>query len=108
MEGERIVSEIKKADDNPEERDIYERIFAEVRNPSDVRGAIARAVRQLREAMEKEDNCAVTAAHVRISASTERRIMWLRTVWLRAAPPCRSPCCARPLAVWNKASVRTR
>ncbi len=30
-----------------------------------LRIAIARAVRQLREAMEKEDNCAVTAAHVR-------------------------------------------
>jgi hypothetical protein len=75
MGGERIVSEMKKADDNPEERDVYERIFAPVRNPSDLRGAIARAVRQLREAMEKEDNCAVTAAHVRISASTGRRIM---------------------------------
>ena len=34
-------------------------------SPSDLRRAIARAVRQLREAMEKEDNCAVTAAHVR-------------------------------------------
>ena len=49
----------------PEERDVYERIFAEARNVSDLRRAIARAVRQLREAMEKEDNCAVTAAHLR-------------------------------------------
>jgi hypothetical protein len=50
---------------NPEERNMYERIFAEVRNVSDLQCAIARAVRQLREAMEKEDNCAVTAAHLR-------------------------------------------
>jgi hypothetical protein len=50
---------------NPEEREVYERIFAEVKDPSDLRHAIARAARQLREAMEKEDNCAVTAAHVR-------------------------------------------
>jgi hypothetical protein len=50
---------------NPEEQDMYERIFAEVTSVSDLRCAIARAVRQLREAMEKEDNCAVAAAHVR-------------------------------------------
>jgi hypothetical protein len=51
-----------------EERDVYDGIFGEVRDASDLsalRRAIARAVRQLREAMEKEDNCAVTAAHVR-------------------------------------------
>jgi hypothetical protein len=59
------VSEMKKPGGSPEERDIYERIFAGVSNPSDLRQAIARAVRQLREAMEREDNCAVTAAHVR-------------------------------------------
>ena len=45
--------------------DVYEQIFSGVRTPSDLQFAIARAVRQLREAMEKEDNCAVTAAHVR-------------------------------------------
>ena len=45
--------------------EVYEQIFSEVRNASDLPHAIARAVRQLREAMEKEDNCAVTAAHVR-------------------------------------------
>jgi hypothetical protein len=44
---------------------VYEEIFAEVQDGGDVRHAIARAVRQLRAAMEKEDNCAVTAAHVR-------------------------------------------
>jgi hypothetical protein len=60
--GKRIVRE---ADDNAEERGAYEQIFAEVRNLSDLRHAIARAVRQLREAMEKEDNRAVTAAHIR-------------------------------------------
>jgi hypothetical protein len=59
------VSETRKADGNPEQREVYDTIFAEVRGPSDLRRAIARAVRQLREAMEKEDNCAVTAAHVR-------------------------------------------
>jgi hypothetical protein len=45
--------------------DVYEQIFAGVRSSSELAQAIARAVRQLREAMEKEDNCAVTAAHVR-------------------------------------------
>jgi hypothetical protein len=45
--------------------DVYQEIFAGVSSRSDVAHAIARAVRQLREAMEKEDNCAVTAAHVR-------------------------------------------
>jgi hypothetical protein len=59
------VREMKKANGNPVEQDNYERIFAEVRNPSDLRQAIARAVRQLREALEREDNCAVTAAHIR-------------------------------------------
>jgi hypothetical protein len=47
------------------ESNVYEQIFAGVRNSSELAQAIARAVRQLREAMEKEDNCAVTAAHVR-------------------------------------------
>lgn len=48
-----------------ESTDVYQEIFAGVRSRSDLAHAIARAVRQLREAMEKEDNCAVTAAHVR-------------------------------------------
>ena len=69
MGGKCVVSEIDM--DNAEERDVYGRIFAEVRNPSDVRGAIARAVRQLRAAMEKEDNCAVAAAHVRSLADID-------------------------------------
>ena len=45
--------------------EVYAEIFAGVTNPCELRQAIARAVRQLREAMEKEDNRAVTAAHVR-------------------------------------------
>ena len=45
--------------------EVYQEIFAGVSNQSDRAQAIARAVRQLRAAMEKEDNCAVTAAHVR-------------------------------------------
>jgi hypothetical protein len=56
------VSERKAEEASTE---IYDQIFAGVRNTSDLPFAIARAVRQLREAMEKEDNCAVTAAHVR-------------------------------------------
>src|SRR5882757_6411861 len=55
--GERMVSESSA--------DVYQEIFAGVSSRSDLAHAIARAVRQLREAMEKEDNCAVTAAHVR-------------------------------------------
>jgi hypothetical protein len=39
--------------------DVYQQIFAGVSSRSDLAHAIARAVRQLREAMEKEDNCAV-------------------------------------------------
>jgi hypothetical protein len=50
---------------NREGHDMYEQIFAGVRTTSDLQCAIARAVRQLREAMEKEDNCAVTGAHLR-------------------------------------------
>jgi hypothetical protein len=45
--------------------EVYEQIFAGIRDSRDLAQAIARAVRELREAMEKEDNSAVTAAHVR-------------------------------------------
>jgi hypothetical protein len=99
------VSEMKKADDNPEERDIYERIFAQVRNPSDVRGAIARAVRQLREAMEKEDNCAVTAAHVRNLADIDPAA--LAAAYAMAEKSCTywpSPGQIRELAGWSEES----
>jgi len=100
------VSEIKKADDNPEERDIYERIFTQVRNPSDVRGAIARAVRQLREAMEKEDNCAVTAAHVRNLADIDPEA--LARAYAMAEKTCTywpSPGQIRELAGWSEESM---
>jgi hypothetical protein len=50
---------------NDSSTNVYEQIFAGVGSKSELAQAIARAVRQLREAMEKEDNCAVTAAHVR-------------------------------------------
>jgi hypothetical protein len=43
----------------------YDEIFAGVKSVADLEHAIARAVRHLREAMEKEDNRAVTAAHMR-------------------------------------------
>ena len=43
----------------------YEAIFADVRDVDDLRRAIAHAVRTLRSAMDKEDNRAVTSAHVR-------------------------------------------
>jgi hypothetical protein len=54
---------------------IYQQIFAGVRNAEDLRHAIARAVRQLREAMEKEDNAAVTAAHVRSLAELDPAVL---------------------------------
>jgi hypothetical protein len=44
---------------------VYSQIFDGVQSEAEVRQAIARAVRVLREAMEKDDNCAVTAAHMR-------------------------------------------
>jgi hypothetical protein len=50
---------------NESSAEVYQEIFARVNSRSDRAHAIARAVRQLREAMEKEDNYAVTAAHVR-------------------------------------------
>jgi hypothetical protein len=50
---------------NDSSGEVYEQIFADVGSSSELAHAIARAVRQLREAMEREDNAAVTAAHVR-------------------------------------------
>jgi hypothetical protein len=45
--------------------DGYRHLFLGINNAEDMRHAIARAVRTLREAMEKEDNRAVTEAYVR-------------------------------------------
>lgn len=44
---------------------VYSELFCGVESQAQVKQAIARAVRVLRVAMEKEDNSAVTAAHVR-------------------------------------------
>ena len=91
--------------DDAEERDIYERIFAEVRNRSEVRGAIARAVRQLRAAMEKEDNCAVAAAHVRSLADIDPAA--LAAAYAMAEKTCTywpSPGQIRELAGWSEES----
>jgi hypothetical protein len=103
MGGKCVVSEIDM--DNAEERDVYGRIFAEVRNPSDVRGAIARAVRQLRAAMEKEDNCAVAAAHVRSLADIDPAA--LAVAYAMAEKTCTywpSPGQIRELAGWSEES----
>ena len=97
------MSEIQT--DNGEERDIYERIFAEVSNRSEVRGAIARAVRQLRAAMEKEDNCAVAAAHVRSLADIDPAA--LAAAYAMAEKTCTywpSPGQIRELAGWSEES----
>ena len=51
--------------------EVYQEIFTGVATAVDLRHASARAVRTLREAMEKEDNRAVTAAHVRNLADIE-------------------------------------
>jgi hypothetical protein len=97
------VSEMKKTNGCADEQEVYERIFAEVRNPSDLRHAIARAVRQLREAMEKEDNCAVTAAHVR--NLTEIDAEALARAYALAEKTCTywpSPGQIRELAGWSE------
>jgi hypothetical protein len=99
------MREMKKANGNREERDMYERIFAEVRNPSDLRQAIARAVRQLREALEREDNCAVTAAHIRNLTDIDPEALAL--AYTLAEKTCTywpSPGQIRELAGWSEES----
>ncbi len=98
------MSEMTKADGKAE-RDMYEQIFAEVRNPFELRSAIARAVRQLREAMEKEDNCAVTAAHVRNLTDIDASA--LAQAYALAEKTCTywpSPGQIRELAGWSEES----
>jgi hypothetical protein len=88
-----------------EAQDMYGRIFAGVRNPSDLRCAIAQAVRQLREAMEKEDNCAVTAAHVRNLTDIDPEA--LARAYTLAEKTCTywpSPGQIRELAGWSEES----
>lgn len=98
------MSEMKKSK-GPVEGDTYERIFAEASHPSDLRCAIARAVRQLREAMEKEDNSAVTAAHVRNLADIDSAA--LARAYTLAEKTCTywpSPGQIRELAGWSEES----
>ncbi len=100
-----MVSGMKHSDSSSEEREVYEQIFAEVRNASDLRHAIARAVRQLREAMEKEDNCAVTAAHVRNLTDIDPQA--LASAYVLAEKTCTywpSPGQIRELAGWSEES----
>jgi hypothetical protein len=97
-----IMNQGKQPDSGPDEQQVYERIFAEVRSLADLRHAIARAVRQLREAMEKEDNCAVTAAHVRNLTEIDPRA--LAQAYALAEKTCTywpSPGQIRELAGWS-------
>src|SRR3984885_15011830 len=85
--------------------DVYAEIFAEVRDNSDLPHAIARAVRELREAMEKEDNCAVTAAHVRNLREIDPAA--LATAYALAERTCTywpTPGQIRELAGWSEES----
>jgi hypothetical protein len=84
---------------------VYEAIFAEAHDAGDVRHAIARAVRQLREALEKEDNCAVTAAHVRNLAEIAPEA--LAMAYAAAEKSCTfwpTPGQIRELAGWSEES----
>ena len=66
--------------------------------------AIARAVRQLRAAMEKEDNCAVTTAHVRNLAEIAAA---LASAYAAAEKSCTywpTPGQIRELAGWSEES----
>jgi hypothetical protein len=83
--------------------DVYQQIFAGVSSRSDLAHAIARAVRQLREAMEKEDNCAVTAAHVRNLKEIDPAA--LATAYALAEKTCTfwpTPGQMRELAGWSE------
>ncbi len=88
-----------------EEQDVYQRMFAGAASVSELRGAIARAVRQLRAAMEKEDNSAVTAAHVRSLTDIEPSA--LAQAYALAEKSCTywpSPGQIRELAGWSEES----
>jgi hypothetical protein len=85
--------------------ETYEQIFAGVRNDADVKHAIARAVRTLREAMEKEDNSAVTTAHVRNLREIEPKA--LAAAYALAEQTCTywpTPGQIRELAGWSEES----
>jgi hypothetical protein len=85
--------------------DVYEQIFAGAIDRAEVKHAIARAVRVLREAMEKEDNCAVTAAHVRNLKDIDP--MALASAYALAEKTCTywpTPGQIRDLAGWSEES----
>jgi hypothetical protein len=82
--------------------EIYQEIFAGVETSADLRHAIARAVRTLREAMEKEDNRAVTSAHVRNLADIDAQA--LAAAFALAEKTCTywpTPGRIRELAGWS-------
>src|ERR1700723_1421122 len=88
---------------NDNSTNVYAQIFAGVRNRVELAQAIARAVRQLREAMEKEDNCAVTAAHVRNLREIDPQA--LATAYALAEKTCTywpTPGQIRELAGWSE------
>jgi hypothetical protein len=88
--------------------EVYEQIFAGLRDRRDVVHAIARAVRELRAAMEKEDNSAVTAAHVRNLKDIDPQA--LAKAYAMAEQSCTywpSPGQIRELAGWSD-EVRSR
>jgi hypothetical protein len=85
--------------------DIYDEIFSGIHSTADLRHAIARAVRTLREAMEKEDNREVTAAHVRNLAEIDPEA--LASAYALAEKTCTywpTPGQIRELAGWSEES----
>jgi hypothetical protein len=91
-----MVSETSSAE-------VYEQIFAGVRDRRDLAQAIARAVRELREAMETEDNSAVTAAHERNLREIDPQA--LATAYALAEKTCTywpTPGQMRELAGWSE------
>jgi hypothetical protein len=81
----------------------YDEIFAGVRTAAEVRHAIARAVRTLRAAMEKDDNSAVTTAHVRNLAEIDPEALAL--AYAAAEKSCiywPTPGQIRELAGWSE------
>jgi hypothetical protein len=85
--------------------EVYAQIFAGIRDSRDLAQAIARAVRELREAMEKEDSIAVTAAHVRNLREIDPQA--LATAYALAEKTCTywpTPGQIRELAGWSEES----
>jgi hypothetical protein len=84
---------------------VYEAIFAGAVTVADVSSRIARAVRELRQAMEREDNPSVTAAHVRNLSDMDASA--LAMAYADAERTCTywpTPGEIRELAGWSKES----